>query len=347
MTDRIRHLAVGMTAIGGLGGIFFLLILFGSVPAWLESGYEVHVRLANASGLTPDSRVKLNGIDIGRVIGVRLDDPPRLNTVITALIREDVHVPLGVRVQAQSPLLGGNPTLAFKIERIAPGTEGKNLPIDGSAVIEGEALTMVSQFAGEMQAALSEPTAMLKRVTKDFQRLSEEWTLVGANINRLIEHRTAAQVDSGSAAANLSSVLARADQDLTELRKLIDGLNRWVGDTELWDEVHATVASVRQTSEKIGDGADQTTVLIDQTRLNLDRLTARYTAVADEAAGLITLLRPAIEKVRDGDGTVGKLLHDPALYNRLNDAAERLEQVLVEGRLLIQKWSAEGLGVQF
>jgi hypothetical protein len=53
------------------------------------------------------------------------------------------------------------------------------------------------------------------------------------------------------------------------------------------------------------------------------------------------------DKARKGDGTVGKLLNDPALYQNFNDAAERIQKAVDEMKLLIEKWKAEGVPVQF
>ena len=52
-------------------------------------------------------------------------------------------------------------------------------------------------------------------------------------------------------------------------------------------------------------------------------------------------------KASDGKGAMGKLLNDPALYDNLNDTAERIGQTADELKLLIEKWKAEGLPVQF
>lgn len=347
MTDRARNLIVSITAISGLVVIVFLLLLFGSAPIWFESGYNVHVRLANASGLTPDSRVKLSGIDVGHVIEVKLEDPPRRGTVITALIREDVLLPRGARVHAQSPLLGGSPTLAFDISRLPDDAPLSTLPTDGSAMIHGEALTMVSQFAGELQAAISEPTRVLTRAADDFARLTDQWVKVGESVDGLMEQRSTSQVDQGAAAANLATVLARLDQRLAELEAVTTGLQAWVGDESLKQDVDNVVAGALELTEKLTETADDARQTIAAAEENLDRLTKRYIAVADDLSGVVLALHEATNRANNGDGTIARLLNDPELYDNLADAGHRLGQMLKEARLLIQKWKAEGLPVQF
>ena len=93
MTERSRNVAVGLTAIAGLAGVCVLFLLFGYVPAWLEDGYDLRVRLTTASGLTEGSRVKLSGIDIGRVVGVSLEPPPQKGVIVTTLIHKGWSCP--------------------------------------------------------------------------------------------------------------------------------------------------------------------------------------------------------------------------------------------------------------
>ena len=354
MKEQTRNTIVGLTAVVGIVGFLGLMLLFGYLPTWLERGYEVRVSLANASGLTDGSRVKLSGIDIGRVIRVDLQQPSRPGVVVTTLIREDVLVPRAVRVEAESPLLGGSPTLAFDVSKLTPEQTADLLPTDGTAEIEGEALTLVSQFAGELQAAITEPTQqfqqMVERFDKigdSFERLSEEWRQVGSNLNQLTDARGVEDVDSGQVTGNLTTVLARTDQRLAEIHGIIQGVDRWVNNPELSENVQAAVVNVRDLTERFKQSVDGADGLIAESRLHLDRLTKRYIAVADDVSAAVGSLRQAIDKTHTTNGTIGKLLNDHTLYDNLNDSFKRLQKAMTEFQLLIQKWKEEGLPIQF
>ena len=79
----------------------------------------------------------------------------------------------------------------------------------------------------------------------------------------------------------------------------------------------------------------------------MHQLAQRYAGVADDLVGVIGSARAVIDKARTGSGTIGKLFHDPSLYENLNDTVDRVQQSLDEFRLLVQKWKAEGMPVQF
>ena len=335
MSEKTRNLIVGVTGLVGLAGVVFLLLLFGYAPAWLERGYEVRVKLSNASGLTTDSRVRLSGIDVGRVVDVYLNEPSRRGVEVVALIRHEVLIPLNVRVRAESPLIGGSPSLSIEIDDAPdPGKQSdETFPTDDTAMIEGESLSIVSQFAGELEAAIREPTQQVSRIADDFARLTDAWSKVGDNLNRLTSVVTTQQVDDGQAMGNLTTVLARADQRFKELRAVTKGLDRWVNNEKFYTDATATVAEARKLMQRFNDG--------------IDRLEKRYIAVADDLAGVLGSVHAMINTAASTKGTVGKLISDPALYNNLNDTVQRLEVALDEFRLLIQKWKAEGLPVQF
>ena len=263
-------------------------------------------------------------------------------------------MPKGVRVKADSPLLGGSPSLAFEISHLEPHQVQEALPMDGSAQVEGQSLTLMTQFAAEMQAAISEPTFQFTRMVdrfneigNQFDRLVEQWTKVGSQINALLEPRGMGDVDAGSATGNLATVLARADRRLAELEATISQFNDWIADPALRDDVRATATNAKVATEKITDSLERADDLLANAKDDLSRLTLRYIAVADDMSGLIQTLQQAAASANTSDGTLGRLLNDAALYNNLNDSAQRLVQALDEFRLLIRKWQEEGLPIQF
>jgi len=333
MSERVRNVVVGITALAGLVVGLFLLMLFGYLPAWLEGGYEVHVRMTNASGLTPGSRVRLSGIDIGRVTSVSLLDETHRGVEAVALVREEFRIPQDVQVEAQSPLLGGNPSLALSVEHLSSQQMRQWLATDGTAVIHGEALSLVSQFAGELKTAIRQPTQHFEKLVEQFDQINQQWNRVGKNLNQLLEMRSINQVDAGTAQGNIATMVVRADRRLGELKLVMVGLDRWVNDKQLRDDMAATAANARRLTQTGNE--------------SLHRLEKRYMAVADDLTGVIEAVHAVVEQARSGHGTAGKFLFDPSLYDNLNDTVGRFQVSLDEFRLLIQKWKAEGLPVHF
>ena len=66
-------------------------------------------------------------------------------------------------------------------------------------------------------------------------------------------------------------------------------------------------------------------------------------AVADDVGGAINSIKTTLDTARTGDGTLGKLMKDPALYNNLNDSAERLSKAISELQAFLEKLRKEGI----
>ncbi len=353
MKEQTRNVIVGLTTLAGVALLIVLLVLFGYVPTWVEGGYVVTVGLDDGGGLNEGSRVRLNGIDIGRVEKVALTQLVKAPAVtVRARIKDGILVPRGARVGVQTSLLGGSGTLAFDISHITPdkpeyGQMLAPLPQDGSAFVKGEEISLASQITKELRGAIEGPTKSMNRVADDFNRLTEEWAGVGQNIRQLTESRKSADVDAGLAPANLATVLQRADARLVELQTTFAAINKWVDDPAMRDNLRDTLANSAKFSARLGTTADKADNLLDSANENLTQLTKRYVAVADDLSAAINGMKKVTDEALAGKGTMGKLLTDPALYDNLNDAAQRLGAALREFHLLMAKMQKEGLPLKF
>lgn len=331
MKETTVNTIVGATAIAGIVGLVGLLMLIGGLSQNFGGGYEITITSPDAAGLHEGSRVTYSGIDIGRVESVKFQEQPKAGVIAKAQITEaDLQIPDDVIANIQNPLLGGSATAALLRD---PGPVDGYLATDGSAEILGEPAVDLSKLAEELRNALGGPMDEFQRISDNFEALSQEWTVVGENINQLVESRSTDDVDTGDAVGNAATVLARADKRLAELKDAIEGVNQYVNDEELRENIRSGAANAKVLSQRAND--------------SLDTLKARYVAVADELSAVIQSAKRLTDKTVDGGGTIGKMLSDPELYENLNDASQRLNAAIDDARLLVEKWKTEGLPVQF
>ena len=343
MTERTRNIAVGLTALVGLIGLLVMMLLFGYLPQWLEPTYQVRVHLPHAAGLTEGSRVRLNGIDVGTVDNVQLARGDRAGVFVTTNVREGVQIPENVDTSVYRPMLGGGPSIEMNATRpITPQTDF--LATDGSAMVKGETSTFVDNVTRQFRAALREPMDQFEQLSDQFEEVSTQWADVGENMNNLLEPRPIESVERGDAKANLSTIVQRADHRLAELRTVLDGVDRYVNDDDLHKNVRETVANARELSESLDERVKK---LSEQVSSDVSRLRQRYTALADDLSGAVQSMQTLTKEAEQGEGTIGKLVKDPQVYNNLNDTVQRMQKAIDELRLLVQKWKAEGVPVQF
>ncbi len=318
MNERLRNLTVGSTVIAGLVGLVFLLLVFGYLPRFLKTGYFIEIALDDAAGVNPGSRVQLVGINVGQIESIAFNEPFDGGVRARARIKDDIRIPVGARVEVEEEILGGSPTLSIVVDRQGLVID-KFVPIDGSATLEGGPGAFASAMGG------------FRQIADDFGTLSEEWRGVGAKINGFLAPEGGG--DSGSPLETVSSVIARVDTRLAELETVLAGIDAIVNDPELRENISATGRNVRAVSEQAGEG--------------LAALQQRYVALADDMSKVLADAQSVMEKADRGEGTMGRTLNDPALYDNFNDASLRMSTALDDLSLLIAKWKAEGVPIKF
>ncbi len=111
-----------------------------------EGGYALHMRVANAAGLTLGAPVQMAGIEIGRVR--RLGLTPESKADILLVIRQGVAIPEGSRFSITSAGLLGDRLVA-----VFPGPPGAPALAPGSVVAGVEPLTTDELFERVLEVA--------------------------------------------------------------------------------------------------------------------------------------------------------------------------------------------------
>ncbi len=117
---------------------------------------------------------------------------------------------------------------------------------------------------------------------------------------------------AGSLAAGMEDVQLLLDREAATLEELIEALNVAAG------ELAESAASPE----------------LDRTLANIDTLTARLAAASDDLDSGSQSLASILRKVDEGDGTLGKMVNDGELYDRLTAATENIQVASEEIALL-------------
>ncbi len=340
MTEQTRNTIVGLTTLSGMAVLVYLIFLFGDGPEWMTETYPVTIEINTANGLATGSRLQLNGVDVGFVDTIHLKPDPAEGIELYCRIESRFDIPSNVNVLAQSSLLGGMATLHLTIAE----KTGPPLPKTGApGILIGRASSLTSDLARiteRLEQRLDPPLQKFSDTADKIGELAETYTRVGQRVEAMLEERKLEDVDAGRVAPNLHTLLARSSRRVTELKATLDGINTLVNDPQLHEDIKATMANAREASA-------EAKTLTGEAREQLKHLTNQYVAVADDLSVTLKGMNQVVMDLRDGKGTAGKLVQDPALYDALLDASQRLGSVFDEAKLLIQKWKAEGLPVRF
>ena len=360
MSEYKRNLMVGTAAIVSTLCLLVMLLLFGWVPRSMDRGYVVQVNMPDAVGLYAGARVWYGGVEVGSVETVGRRDPLRPEVAIKVKVEQDQDLPEQLSAFVYEPLIGGAPRLMLDLK---PGaTELTRLPRDGTAVIQGRYLSRIgAMMGGEAGDDLDQALMKADEVLASVQGLAGTWRALGDHLVQLTEPRSPESVDTGAAAGNIASLVARADTRMAELKAVLDdtkrvmaSVDKLVSDPALQADLQKTLSNAAELTAGLASAMPRLEGKIDGTLTSIDgqvagalgTLTKEYTEVASQMTRSLEAYQTLAEDIRSGKGTAGKLVQDPALYNNLNDAVERLQTAIETFRATLETWTEDGLPIK-
>jgi phospholipid/cholesterol/gamma-HCH transport system substrate-binding protein len=75
----------------------------------------------------------------------------------------------------------------------------------------------------------------------------------------------------------------------------------------------------------------------------LETTQAQIAKTSERLADLLASLEKTTNAIAEGKGTAGKFVNDPRLYDGLVDLTKSLKSTTDDLKVLIQKWSEEGV----
>lgn len=108
-----------------VAAIFFLVFAMNTAQVSTVKGYNVSAAFLKVGGLTPGSDVRINGIKVGTVNELILDQKT-FDAVVSMSIRDEVKIP-----QDSVASIGSSGIVGGKFISIKPGGAKEFLPSDG------------------------------------------------------------------------------------------------------------------------------------------------------------------------------------------------------------------------
>ncbi len=294
-------------------GIFVALAVIAAVviieivggPERFTKGYRVSASFNTAQDLQEGARVKMAGVEIGRVEYISLD-PTNNKVVVTMKLRKKAEVKTdSVATIKFTGLLGQNFVSVDFGSRSAP------LATDGTMLETQE------------QPDLSAMMAKIDNVATGVENLTKSFT--GEKIENLLGPFTdflkANREPLTATIANLQTVSSQIAQGKGTIGKLIndDALynSAYASATNLQDvaqEIKATVADARKVVDQVNSGQGTVGKLLHDETL--------YRETTDSMA----TLREILQKINQGQGTVGKIINDQDLYKNAKMTLQKLDK---------------------
>ncbi|HEV2147901.1 MAG TPA: MlaD family protein [Longimicrobiaceae bacterium] len=339
-----NEVLVGIVVIAGLA----ILALGGwwlTGRPWGGEQQEIAATFRRVGLLNEGNEVKYRGVRVGRVEKIVLS-PRGDGVIVTMTVTPDVNFPddAGVLLSAES--FFGDWQAEIVSQREFPELQWTIAPRPG--VLPGAALpditeltavaariaTDIETLSERVELAFTEETAIKIRETiENVQEVSEQ-------LGGFIDQQTGTYRDVSQnvlqATANIRDATATAERVANDFGAAVNQ-----GDIQaVLANARLASENLRQFSEQLetaGQGvpgllarAESTLGTVDATVSSLQPQIAQVGPTLAEARAAIATLQRAASRIEEGQGTLGRLIEDPALYEETQRAVATLRRLLAD-----------------
>ncbi|HVT03204.1 MAG TPA: MlaD family protein [Thermoanaerobaculia bacterium] len=350
MSETSRNLRIGIVVSIALVSMMLFLFFIGSKQKLFSRKNEYLVQLDTVSGLAEGNPVNLSGVSIGIIKDITLPLDPK-NRLVRIVILVDRKYQERIRGDSRARLKKLGLIAADSYIDISPGTE-RYPELEPGSLIPSAKQTNVDQLIGQGEDLVDnfvEISYSLKNILgrvdrgegllgelttqpKTKQRLTDTFmaTLNKTNglldeaqhgqglIGRLLSDKEYADQLTGSltsSAQSLQSVLANLQRSFDSGQGALPLL---LNDPASKQKVIALIENLRLTSERLAlltESFQNGRGLVP--RLLNDRPYADQTL--EEFQTLVHRLNETARKLDEGEGSAGRLIADPSVYESIND----------------------------
>jgi phospholipid/cholesterol/gamma-HCH transport system substrate-binding protein len=301
-----NYLAVGgFVLLVAVMGVLFVYWYSASSDHRFYVRYEIYFD-GSVSGLSEGGPVRYLGVDVGRVVRIRID--PRAANRVQVVADIDATTPISDGTLAQLSLQGITGLLYIDLEQQRAGDSGRRI----LAAVPGERYQVIRSSHSDFDLLLSSLPALTARLNELVDRSSQ--LLSDKNIAGV--ERLVASLDR--AAAQLPHTAGNIDTLVDELRSTINDAHRVITDLHAATQTAsvdfvAAVQKLRATSDNLERATGS---LNDFVAENRDQLSSFVRGGLPQIELLLRDSRAAAQEIRDLSRSLrenpSQLLYQPA-----------------------------------
>ncbi|RYF89522.1 MAG: MCE family protein [Chitinophagaceae bacterium] len=285
--------------VGAIAVVSILLLILGfsflkGKKLWGDST-TLYANYGNVQGLQKSNAVIINGLQIGTVFDIRADKHMR-NILVELTLNKDVSIPANsICVIKSNPI--STPSLEIKLG-------------DASTFLGNKDTILTEKSAGMFDNVLKNVDPVLFEVKRAIKSID---TLL-YSFNTMLDPR--AKNNIAASLENLNAVTASMVQSTASLQIL---LNTQTG----------SLAKTLNNMSSVTGNLAATNGQVSNVVSNLDKTTTKIAALEfdktlNELNATITEMKSIVGKINSSDGTLGKLMNDPVMYQNLASTGNKL-----------------------
>ncbi|MFN0017300.1 MAG: MlaD family protein [Pirellulaceae bacterium] len=325
MDERILKLRVGIVVLAAAILTGILIYMFGDVQLPGTSKYTIFINFPKAPGVTVGTPVRKSGISIGRVSSIDLRDR---HVQVTAEIESNRQIRETELCRIASASVLGDPVIEF-----SPGDDNnKDTPfLENGSEIDGD-------VTGNPLEAFVELKEELRAAALSLRDAGNEMKTAARNVNAAI---------AGSE-GDVPRLVQKMERALDQSYKTLGTIDSLFGDEELKNGLKRSLKDLPEMFDKTKIVLDKASTSFDDFRkvseradrnlANLEKFTGplseRGPMLVDNIDGILGNVNSLTEQLNElangfnnKEGTLGRLLNDEELYDRLERTMANVEDI--------------------
>ncbi len=320
-------------------------------PIW-QSYATIYSYVGDSGGLPSGAPVRLNGIPIGSVEAVELNNSRNPNRLVRITLKIEKQHLKDVPVDSTGEIASEN-VLSGKYFSITKGQSAQTLQPGGE--IRAETSPEIADLVKKGFGIFDSARAILGRLDKIVSMVEAGQGSLGKFIvdeefyNRLVQTVAEVQSVANAIASGKGTVgkllydetlynetrqtVARLDQLVADLQAGQGTAGKFLKDPAVYDELKTSLTQVRQMLDDLNAGKGTAGKLLkdEEVYRRIDNTLGRMNTTLDQ--------------VNSGQGTIGQLLVNPDLYNSMRGATDELRGLLKDVRANPKKFLRIKLGL--
>jgi len=296
------------TKVGALAVIAVALLVLGfsflKGKKIFTGSTTIYANYGNIQGLQKSNPIYINGLQVGTIYDIRTDKNMK-NILIEMTITKDVYIPTNsLAIIRNNPI--STPSMEIKLGDAPTHLKNKD--------------TILTEKSGNIfDAVLQKVDPVLFEVRKAVGSIDS----LLVNFNTILDPRAKGNI--GASLENLNKITASMVQTTASLQVMLNTQTGALAKT--LNNVEAITGNLAGSNEKISHTID-----------NLDKTTTKFANLEIEPAvaklnAAMTDLQATVAKMNSNNGTLGKFINDPTIYQNLASTGNKLNLLLDDIRV--------------
>lgn len=251
----------------------------------------LYAQYDSVDGLLKGGNVYLIGLKIGTV--KELAYLPEVDSVrVTLNITEDIKIPVGSKARLVVPIVIGSTSIE----------------------IERSTSTEIIEWGGFIEGANQE--GLIDGITQQGTSIADSVAVTLNLTNSMLRSVLTLQEKSSD---NIAGSISNFEETTNVLNSII---NQRKG------EIDSMIVDARKTLQNVSQLSDSSKEDIQSMIANMEEFSSKLDALSNELQASSESINSILSKIDIGEGTLGKMINDPSLYNNLDSLTVNLNELI-------------------